>query len=116
MKKINYKYLLFVFSCTLLVSCRKDNMSILEPELSLDLALYGTWDITKLTTTTGLTAIFSHVDESLFTIKFNRNGVFESTTVEFNDSKVETGVWEAVDGILTVLVNGEEYIYSPYTI
>ena len=36
--------------------------------------------------------------------------------MEYDDSKVETGVWEAIDGILTVLVNGEEYISSPYTI
>ena len=84
----------------------------------VDPAIVGTWDLTKITTSaTGTLLVLTPADAGLsFTVTFNADGTFESTTIDSDGTVVDTGVWGVSNGILTIDLEGEDAEDSPYTI
>ena len=120
MKKVNYKFVLvFVFSL-LILSCSDDDKSSTEPngDLSIDQALIGTWDLTKITTNaTGTTLEFTPQQAGIaLTTTFSGDGTFQSTTTTAEGTEVDSGTWGVKDGSLHILIEGEETETSPYTL
>lgn len=118
MKKINYRYLLILLFSVLIISCGDDDKSSTEPELELDPAIVGTWDLTKITTTaTGTPIILTPAQAGLsFTSTFNSDGTFESTIIDVDGTTVDTGTWGVSGGVLTITLVGEEPENTPYSI
>jgi len=120
MKKINYKFfLLFLFSI-LIISCGDDDKNPTDPgsgggDLIVDPALVGTWDLTKITSTTF--GVFTPAQLGLsFTTTFNGDGSFESTLVDVDGTAIDTGVWGVSEGVITIILEGEEPETQPYVI
>ena len=120
MKNINLSFFLFLAISFIFVSCSDDEKSSTEPEKNLvvDPAIVGTWDLTKITTSaTGTLLVLTPADAGLsFTVTFNADGTFESTTIDSDGTVVDTGVWGVSNGILTIDLEGEDAEDSPYTI
>jgi len=120
MKKINLSFFLLLIISIIFVSCSDDKKSTTEPEkdLVVDPAIVGTWDLTKITTSsTGTLLVLTPEQAGLsFTVTFNSDGSFESTTIDSDGTVVDTGVWGAANGILTIDLDDESPDESPYTI
>ena len=118
MKNINYKYFFFILISVILLSCGDDDKSSTEPGLNLEIdqALVGTWDLTKITTSATGTLI-EFLPEQLgiaSTSTFNSDGTFESTNTEPDGTVVDTGTWGINDGVLYIMIEGEETETSSY--
>ena len=120
MKNINYSFFILLILSVFLISCSDDKKSSTEPESNfvVDPAIVGVWDLTKITTTaTGTLLVLTPEQAGLsFTVTFNSDGSFESTTIDSDGTVVDTGVWGASNGILTIDLDDEDPENSPYTI
>jgi Lipocalin-like domain len=115
MKKINFKFYIVLLFSVLIVSCSDDKKSSTEPDLDIDPAMVGTWDLTKITSATF--GEFTPAQLGLsFTSTFNSDGTFESTTIDVDGTVVDTGTWGSSGGVLTINIEGEDPENSAYTI
>lgn len=120
MRRNNYKIitvLLFLFF--ILTNCSDDKSST-EPELNLsvDQALVGTWDLTKITTNVGGTPLTLTPEQAgiASTATFNADGTFESVNTDSEGTTTDIGTWGVSDGKLYLMIEGEETDSSVYSI
>jgi len=118
MKKTNYKFILLILLGFLIISCGDDDKSTTEPDINIDQALVGTWDLTKITIVSGTVTIDLTPAQAgiAFTAVFNSDGTFESTSTDSDGTTVDTGTWGASEGVLTITIEGDDPIISPYTV
>ncbi len=118
MKNINIKFVLLILIGVLIISCGDDDKSTTEPEIEIDQALVGTWDLTKISIVSGTITIDLTPEQAgiAFIAVFNSDGTFESTSTDSDGPTVDTGTWGASEGVLTITIEGDDPIISPYAV
>lgn len=120
MKNIYINLFIVLLLSTVFISCSDDKKTTTEPtsNLEIDPAIVGTWDLTKITTSvTGTLLDLTPTQAGLsFTVTFNNDGSFESTTIDSDGTAIDTGVWGASEDVLTITIDGEDPDNSPYVI
>ena len=112
MKNFNYIILLLALFI-LVVSCGDDEKSTNEPDIEIDQALVGSWELTKILQPIATTP--SAVGIAL-TAVFSSDGTLEFTTTDADGLTVDTGTWRASDGKLTITLEGVDPETSDYSI
>ncbi|MFZ1292118.1 MAG: lipocalin family protein [Melioribacteraceae bacterium] len=117
MKKLNFIYIIVILFAAIIISCSDDKSST-EPELVVDPALVGTWELTKIIANLGTTNLELTPEQAGYNVTaiFRDDLTLESTTVNGDSTTIDTGTWGTKDGVLTLALDGEEPETSPYAI
>lgn len=117
MKKQNFTYILILLFAAIIISCSDDKSST-EPELIIDQALVGTWDLTKIIAKLGTSNLELTPEQAGYSVTavFKDDLTFQSTTTESDSVTVDAGTWGTKDGTLTITIDGEEPEFSPYVV
>lgn len=118
MKLFSHKIfsLYFIFLIICITNCNNNNS--VEPDLSIDLNLIGTWDLTKISTNVAGQNINYTPEEAGVnsTVIFKEDFTFESVSINQDTTINETGTWTASAGILTITIVGKTPQTTPYTL
>lgn len=121
MKNFTYKTgVLFLFTLLLTItqiSCSDDDNPT-EPtdntgEGVQDPALVGTWKLTKIL------APIATTPEGIgiaLVADFNADGTLQFTTTDSEGTSIDGGTWSTLNGVLTITIEGEDPVTSPYTV
>lgn len=119
MKKIKLlkKFGIILILITLIsFGCNNTEDTPTEPEVTLDNALVGTWQLTKITVPlldTMLTAQEAGVE---ITMVFRADGSFEATTIDSAGTEVDKGTWSTSNSTLTLKFDDGTEQKGEYTI
>ena len=109
---INYKFFYLILS-VFIISCSDDDKSTTEPDVNIDQALVGNWELTSIlapiATTPGAVGL-------ALTAKFNADGTMQLTSTDVDGTVVDEGTWSTSDGEITITLEGEDPGSSPYTV
>ncbi len=96
--------------------CNKTEDNPTGPEATIDNALVGTWQLTKITVPlldTILTAQEAGVE---ITMVFKADGSFEATTIDSTGTEVDKGTWSTSNSTLTLKFDDGTEQKGEYTI
>jgi hypothetical protein len=113
MQKNIFRIIFLIFAVLIISSCSKDNSSPTSPDLVIDQALVGTWELTQITSpivTTPQTLGLA------LTAVFTSDSKVEFTTIQNDSTSIDTGTWGTKDGSLTITLEGGDPATSTYTV
>lgn len=79
----------------------------------IDPNLVGTWKLTKILAPIQTTPEAVGID---LTAVFDADGTLEFTTTDAEGTTVDEGTWSTLNGNITIKIDGDEPITSPYTV
>jgi len=113
MKENIHRLLIIILVGIIIASCSKDKSSPTSPDLVVDQSLVGTWLLTQITSP--ITTTPGALGLSL-TAVFTNDGNTMLTTVTIDSTTIDNGTWGTADGNITITLEGEDPVTSPYTV
>ncbi len=97
-------------------ACNKTEKGPTEPEVTIDNALVGTWELTKITVPLLDTTLTADEADVHITMVFKADGSFESTTIDSAGTEIDKGKWSASNNTLTLKFDDGTEQKGDYTI